>query len=263
MDKLKYKNQGAHLYYWKPLTQQESVLFCSEQALFDKGKAIRGGVPICWPWFGPKEGKTQHGFARIAEWKLIHNTLRGNIRKVLFTLESSAETKLIFPFDFEVSFNILESETYLKLTLTTKNNDEIPFPISPALHSYFAVGDIDKVKIEGFQNATYIDKVDNGIAKLQHEDFLKINQETDRIYLSSDTNKIFDYSLNRIINIKHNSTAIVVWNPWQEKCRDIGDMADEEYMKFVCIESAIMPEPYVLLPGETHTLEQIIMVQNM
>ncbi len=260
---LKYTTQGAHLYHWQPHYANAPVLFCSEKVVFQKDKAIRGGVPICWPWFGPKDGLPQHGFARTMEWLLVENNFENQINRIQFTMHSDESTKLFFPFDFKITFDIIENENNLLLSLTTVNLDQRPFPITAALHSYFHVDDISNIEIIGLGDSSFIDKLDNQKIKRQPDAVLEINEEIDRIYLSSNTTKIIDHYLKRTITIDHNASSIVVWNPWAEKCQSISDLSAEEYKKFICIESAIAPKEKILLPNETNILEQNITIDVM
>jgi glucose-6-phosphate 1-epimerase len=258
LDNLKYTLQGAHIFHWQPIGASHPIFFTSDKALFEKGKAIRGGVPICWPWFGPKEGLSQHGFARTAEWRLVSDESQEGKRKINLALSETEESKKIFPYNFHLSYSIEEEGNILKLSLTTLNTDDKAFLISPALHSYFFVGDVSEIKINGLQNVAFIDKVESGNLSTEGSEYLGITSETDRIYLGSSTNKIYDSSLSRSIKIDHMATATVVWNPWLDKCKAMVDMADDEYRKFVCVESAVMPDEILIHSGQAHILSQTI-----
>ncbi len=262
-DTFKFTNQGAHLFHWQPAFANEPVLFCSEKAVFMPGKAIRGGVPICWPWFGFKADHAQHGFARTSDWRLEKDTISDYDHRVQLSLSSNLDTKALFPYEFKLTLDIIENQNDLLLSLTTINCDQKPFPITAALHTYFQVGDIHQVNIVGLQDSTFIDKLDNEKIKTESDHVLKINGEIDRIYLSSDTTKIIDSSLKRIITIDHNASSIVIWNPWIDKSKTIADLTEHDYKKFICIESAIMPHQKTLMPGQSFSLEQNIKIEKM
>ena len=262
MESIKYTLQGAHLFYWQPSTFPDPVIFCSKKALFQQGKAIRGGVPICWPWFGPKDGLAQHGFVRTLDWKLNLEETSEIEHKIRFSISEDSFTLSMFPYKFHLFLDIIETNETLSIALTTTNTDELPFDITSALHTYFHIGDISEIYIDGLQHHSYIDKIDN-LKKTQKENRLKINGETDRIYQTSDTTTIYDPILQRKIKIEHTASSIVIWNPWEEKSKAIADLEEDDYKKFICVESAIAPERVTILPQQSHTLKQEISIQNL
>lgn len=253
-----FSTQGAHVFHWQPNETNFPVLFCSEKAIFEKGKSIRGGIPVCWPWFGPKEGYMQHGFARTSEWLLESDTESNGERKLRFTLQENEYSRSLWNHSFSLTLNILVKDTLLELELITLNTDNEAFEISQALHTYFFVDDIDAIKIDGLDNVTYIDKVDHQKIKVQ-EGLVAITEETDRIYLSSNALHLLDENIKRSIYISGDGiTSWVIWNPWTEKVKSIPDMSDKEYKKFVCIEAANADRVINILPNESYTLKMIM-----
>lgn len=262
MESIKYTLQGAHIFHWQPSTFADPVLFCSNKALFQAGKAIRGGVPICWPWFGPSQGLPQHGFVRTADWNLNHFDTNELERKIQFSTNEDEATLSLFPYKFHLLLDIIETNDQLSIALTTTNTDSQPFAITAALHTYFHVGDISEIYLDGLQHHSYYDKIDNH-KKVQQQKHLKIEGETDSIYFTSDTTTINDPILCRTIKIEHNASSIVIWNPWKEKSKVIVDLEDNDYKKFICIESAFAEEAKTIQPQQSLTLKQKISLKNL
>ena len=259
---IKLSTQGAHLYHWKPIHCSKNVLFCSKKVVFESGKAIRGGIPICWPWFGPKQGNPQHGFARTLDWHVINYVTDEKACNITLQLQSNTQTWAWWPYEFNLLLNISASD-HLELTLTTHNLDNQAFEFSSALHTYFEVGDISRTNIYGLDDIDFVDKVDEGKLKNKSGD-IKIEGEVDRVYLSAKMVSLHDVANNRNLQISsEGSNSIVVWNPWKEKAAQILDMDDDEYKKFVCIENACTHPVMTLMPGGRHILRAKIEVLNL
>ena len=257
---------GAHITAFQP-TGHESVLWMSPLAQFQTGKAIRGGVPVIWPWFGPHgtdNSKPQHGFARTAEWQMESTSiLPDGATQLKLQLADEASTQALWPHAFELSLTVTVGSA-LKIDLTCRNTGEQPFTAGGALHSYFTVGDVTQMSVEGLAGREYIDQLDGNQIKQQVGD-VHIRREADRIYVSSDdTCVIHDAVLRRKIQVrKSGSQTTVVWNPWQDKAKAMGDFSDDGYQTMLCIEAANAVDDMVrLAPGEAHTLSQIITVST-
>lgn len=251
--------QGAQIYSWNQSHFGE-ILWVSHAAIFQKGKSIRGGIPICWPWFGPKEGKPQHGFCRTMDWQNVAmNTLENGDRFEKYFIQSDALTLPFFEYKFELTLEITYGNE-LKLALTTKNTDDVSFMITEALHTYFLIGDIKQILINGLDNCTYFDKV-NKMEKVQKGSII-IQDEIDNVYENQNEVAIIDPVLGRKITISHhNANNTVVWNPGPEKAKNINDMKPDEYNNFVCVESAnALKNEIVIDSGAKHTITQIIKV---
>ena len=250
---------GGQVLSYIPKGQSKDVLFVSDKARYDAGKAIRGGIPICWPWFGNDTsgfGRPAHGFARNLPWKKVStvNNKDGST-SVTLRLSNTEETLAIWPYEFDLIIEITVGEQ-LTVSLTTKNNDTRDITISQALHTYFNVGDISQVSVSGFDGINYLDKLDSYVLQQQKADVV-VDQEVDRIYQNAPVEvKLVDKSFNRTINISSQaSNSTVVWNPWQESCANFADLSAEDYQRFVCIENAnVFEDSITVAAGESHTL---------
>lgn len=226
---------------YQPRGVQNDLLFLSKRAYYQAGKAIKGGIPICWPWFGPDPeglGRSAHGFVRNRMWDVIESsaTPDGNIRIVL-GLTSTGETQSIWPRSFVLRLEITVGNT-LNLELVTRNSGSQACTITQAFHTYFSIGDIHHTHVSGLENTRYIDKVDDNLEKNQ-TGVITIGAEVDRIYQSvGSTLTIHDTAHKRRIHItsKGNRTA-VVWNPWVKISAEMADLEDDDYLRFICVET--------------------------
>lgn len=245
--------QGAHVMTWAPLDEQP-VIWLSPAAKFAPGKSIRGGVPICWPWFGPHATDPKfpgHGFARTVPWEILKTeTLTDGATRLTFRLIENDATRAQWPHPSSVSCQITLGKT-LDIELITRNTGPAPITIGDALHTYFQVSDIRQVTIRGLENCPYLDKVDDTKHAPQQGPVV-ISAETDRIYLDSSADCLIDDPvLKRRIRIaKRGSRSTVVWNPWVEKAAKMGDFGDDGYRRMLCVESANCAEDVVTLPPQ-------------
>ncbi|MDJ1183918.1 D-hexose-6-phosphate mutarotase [Roseofilum casamattae] len=250
---------GGQVLSFQPSNAAEDVLFVSEKAYYQEGKAIKGGAPVCWPWFGPDPeglGRPSHGFMRNRLWSVLgtETTANGDTL-VKLGLTDTVETREIWPHNYELSIEFLVGET-LVISSITKNTGSEPYSITQALHTYFTVGNINAIQVLGLDGANYIDKVDEMTEK-QQDGAVTIAGEVDRIYATvSDKLTINDPSLSRQIQLTATgSKSAVVWNPWAEKAAKMGDLDDLEYLKFVCVETTNAGDDIVeIAPGSTHQL---------
>ncbi|MDT8363761.1 MAG: D-hexose-6-phosphate mutarotase [Nitrosomonas sp.] len=232
---------GGQVLAFQPKHASSDLLFLSKLAYYQPGKAIKGGIPICWPWFGPDpEGlnRPAHGFMRNRLWDVLETamTAEGDVRVVL-GLSDTPETQSIWPRAFALRLEISIGET-LNLALVTRNTGSQAFAITQAFHTYFSVGNISQVKVLGLENTQYIDKV-NDNQQMDQAGAITINAETDRIYLDvSNEFSIQDDAMKRRIHItsKGNRTA-VVWNPWIKISGEMADLQDDDYQRFICVET--------------------------
>ncbi|MBW3635584.1 MAG: D-hexose-6-phosphate mutarotase [Armatimonadetes bacterium] len=237
--------QGAHLSQFETRSGRE-ILFMGDAAQFQAGKAIRGGVPICFPWFGPKKDDPQsamHGFARTMEWEIVE----ADDKSLTLALSSDAQTQSIWPHPFRLVYRVeFEGET-LRLSMEIKNTGTSAFKFELALHTYYRVADVSKIQIEGLEGKTYLDKTQDYARKVQ-KGAVSIGGETDRVYLNAggpitlhdDGNEV------RISNLR-GWRSTIVWNPWQEKARTMPDLGEDDWKHFVCIESGVVVENAVEL----------------
>ncbi|MBI3882981.1 MAG: D-hexose-6-phosphate mutarotase [Sphingobacteriales bacterium] len=253
---------GAQVLSYIPKGEKD-LLWMSEKTAFEKGKAIRGGIPLCFPWFGPHATDTtkpQHGFARLSEWNVKSTTVSAeDTISIILQLSNTAATEALWPFAFNAEIK-LTINTKLELTLTCSNTDNKPFDYTNALHTYFNISDIATINIEGLEGATYFPAgAENGI--IQKEKLVTFSQEENRRYLGHDNNCIItDKGMNRIIYAdKKGSNTTVVWNPGAEIAKTIGDMNDNGYKTFVCVEPAnAFTNIIKLSPGESFSISTII-----
>lgn len=227
---------------FKPGNEPEDILFLSEQAYYQNGKAIKGGVPICWPWFGADpegKGRPGHGFVRNRPWNVVATqaTANGDII-VTLGLVDTPETQSVWPYSFVLNQEIVISDS-LNLSLITRNTGNKRFSITQAFHTYFKIGHIAQVKVFGLEGCDYIDKVGGGSAQKQQSGAVTIESEVDRIYL--DVNEpltIDDSALNRRIQItSQGSKTAVVWNPWEKISKEMADLEGADYQRLLCVET--------------------------
>ncbi|MFT5633933.1 MAG: glucose-6-phosphate 1-epimerase [Rubritalea sp.] len=242
---------GAHVISYTP-AHQKPVIFTSQQAIYREGKAIRGGIPICWPWFNAHpsdQSLPSHGHARNQFWQVI----------------GSKHTQDLTSVTLEINHNKLKASVTvslgasLEISLTTTNISEKTQTIGGALHSYLSISDIEKISIAGLEDTYYVDTLTE-TEELQ-EGEISIHEEVDRIYINtSNTVSIYDPEWNRTIFVdKNGSQSTVIWNPWIEKSNNMADLGDDEYREFVCIEAAnARDDVYNLEPGVSHTLSTTI-----
>jgi glucose-6-phosphate 1-epimerase len=249
---------GAHVTDYQP-AGQPPLLWVSSASLYQPGKAIRGGIPVCWPWFGnhlDDPAKPAHGFARTALWRLlaVDDEADGAIVLTL-GLEDSPQALALWPHPFGLRLTITFGST-LRLSLSMENRDVVPVSISCALHTYFQVADWRTCRLHGLEDADYLDKVE-GYARKHQPGVVTFSRETDRIYLLPDgACRIESPETGQDILIRQQgSTATVVWNPGPEKAEAMADMTGDEYRQMVCVETAIAPQvPILLHPGKSYVL---------
>lgn len=253
---------GAHVTHFQP-HNQAPILWMSSQAQYRSDKALRGGIPVIWPWFGPHptdDTKPQHGFARVSAWSVLRTeALPNGETQLALGLSDNETTRSIWPYSFELEIVITVGGS-LQVDLTCRNTGAQKFDAGAALHTYFTVGHIDSVHLEGLDGRPYLDKVTGYDRKVQSGD-IRFTQEVDRIYLDTDDMvTIHDAKLARQIHVsKSGSLSTVVWNPWEDRAKTIGDFPDDGYETMVCVETTNAAEDTRTIdPGANHTLTQII-----
>jgi D-hexose-6-phosphate mutarotase len=237
---------GAHVTHFEK-EGEKPLLFLSHCSRFSNHDPIRGGIPIIFPWFGPKEGFGQHGYARVKNWQLkeFMPAADGSV-SVRFQLPFCAEAKALPACRVEYIVTVNEK---LTCELVISNDSDAPFSFEDCLHTYFAVGDIAQVSVSGLKDASYFDKVENFERKTETNDGIRVGSEVDRIYLDTTSEtQIIDASLKRRIRIaKTNSRSTVVWNPWIAKAQQMPDFGNEEYKEMLCVESGNVADNAVTL----------------
>jgi glucose-6-phosphate 1-epimerase len=257
---------GAHVTSWRPRGAEE-VLFVSSKARYEDGRAIRGGVPICFPWFGPKADDPRapaHGFVRTKAWQLESIVQAGDAVTVSMFTESNDDTKRWWPADY----HLVHRATFgseLTLELVVRNTGGTSFCFEEALHTYFRVRHIEKARLQGLNAVQYLDMMDSNRKKTQQGPIVIVS-ETDRVYLNTrGAIELEDYSLRRRIGVaKVNSFTTVVWNPWVEKAKAFSDFGAAEWMQMLCVEACNVSDFAVeLAPGQQHTMQAIIPVADL
>ena len=251
--------QGAHMLEWHPHGQGE-ILWLSDEARFLPGKSVRGGVPICWPWFGAHDTHADypaHGFARTVNWRIVATTeISADQTELVFELDTADqkdEHRIMWPWPTNARYRMLIGKD-LTLELTTTNNSDRALVIGQALHTYFYVADVTATRVTGLEGKDYLDKTD-GFKRKTQQSPLTIEGEVDRIYLDT-PDEVVIHTKQRNIHIdKQGSRSTVVWNPGQAVAEKMGDLGQNGYLKMLCVESANAAEDTVQIePGEQHTL---------
>jgi len=246
---------GGHVVSFQPKGQPD-LIWMSEQALFDGEAALRGGIPICWPWFG-RIAAPAHGFARNSEWTLLEHRENENGVIVELGLLPSESTLAVWPYQFQAHL-LVEIGDELKVTLDVTNTDSQAWTFSGALHTYLTVGDIEQAATTGM-GPEYIDSLKGGEI-CQGGETLQLTDTIDRVYTQPSTQiTVQDPVLKRSLVVEnqgHNSA--VLWNPWAEGAQGMGDMQDDGYKTFLCVESTLhapsIEQGKTLQPGESHQL---------
>jgi glucose-6-phosphate 1-epimerase len=247
--------QGAHLFHYKRVGE-EPILWLSEVSDFEAGKAIRGGVPICWPWFGFHQDRSlpQHGFARTAMWDCVScSEADEKSSSVILRLTHSQGSLKMWPYLFELDLHLTISDK-LTMELKTTNLDRNSFKITQALHTYFSLSHISDAVIKGLDKKPYLDALT--WKKEVQEGDITFNQEVDRVYQEVD-GEITLSDKNRTLHVRNeNSSSVVVWNPWIEKTSRMSAMKEDAYEHMLCIESAnAFDDARVVKPQKSHTLK--------
>jgi D-hexose-6-phosphate mutarotase len=259
--------QGAHIATFQP-RGEEPVIWLSPHAKFAPGKSIRGGVPICWPWFGAHKTGSKlpsHGFARTMPWDVLETkALPDGSTYIRFGLVESDITRTQWPHTSAVQLEVTVNNA-LRVELVTTNSGKAAFELGEALHTYFQISDVDKVIIRNLENCEYLDKVQD-FARFTQKDSIVIDSEVDRVYVNTPAECVIeDKGLKRAIHIaKQGSHSTVVWNPWTEKADKMGDFGENGHRSMVCVESGNAMENVVTLaPGETHRLVAVYSVEKL
>ncbi|WP_312269683.1 D-hexose-6-phosphate mutarotase [Pseudescherichia sp.] len=257
--KASFALQGAHLLSFKP-AGEEDVLWLSGNTPFKNGVALRGGVPVCWPWFGPaqQQGLPAHGIARILPWTLTAHNEDENGVVLTFELQSSDATRELWPHDFTLFARFKLCQT-CEIELEAHGE----FETTSALHTYFNVGDISAVKVSGLGDR-FIDKVNNAQEDVLTDGVQTFPDRTDRVYLNPEAcSVIHDGALNRTIEvIHHHHSNVVGWNPGPALSVSMADMPDDGYKTFVCVESACVTVPQKTTEEKPSRLAQTIRVSK-
>jgi len=263
--------QGAQILSYQQVGEPP-LLWLSDQAIFQQGKSVRAGVPVCWPWFGNLQRNPEavqsmyrgkqapaHGLARTRDWQLLGIEEAGSALRIEFKLPEAQGDLPDWPHDVELKLLVVMSDT-LELSLTSRNMGNTPVTLSQALHSYFAVSDVRQARVEGVEGLPYIETLADWEQR-QQQGALAFAGETDRIYLNTPAQlSIVDPRWSRRITLTSSgSRSAVIWNPWTDRARELPDMADDGWQRMLCIETANVWDDVVeLKPGASSALKVTI-----
>jgi glucose-6-phosphate 1-epimerase len=254
---------GAHITHWQP-AGHAPVLFMSDTSEFASDKPIRGGIPICFPWFRAKSDDPKapsHGVVRTKAWQLESISQEQDSVVVTLATASDEQTRKWWPFDFRLVHRITVGAD-LKLELIAANTGSAPFHFEEALHTYHLVSDAANLPVSGLDGVAFLDNRDANRLKLQSGD-MRFTQATDNAYLNTESPvEIHDPLLHRTIRLeKQNSLTTVVWNPWQDGARALADLGDDEWQQMACVEASnILSAAITLAPGAEHAMTATIRV---
>jgi len=258
--------QGAHVAAWQPKGQKPAI-FVSRKSDFAPGKAIRGGVPIAFPWFAARhDGKAgpSHGFARIQDWTLAFAALAGDDLHMTLTLGPTEISRNLGYDSFRLAYQLTIGRT-LTMQLTVANDSAVPLIFEEALHTYYAISDIYEINVTGLEGVTYLDKND-GLKSKQQPGAIVITEPTDRVYLNTNGTCVLHdaASKRRILVAKTGSNTTVVWNPWESGAQKLSDLEPTEWHEFIAIETVnAATNAVTLAPHATHVMQAHISVQEI
>jgi D-hexose-6-phosphate mutarotase len=251
--------QGGHLLSWQPVSASEPVLWMSKDAQFATGKSIRGGIPVCWPWFGAHGSESSfpaHGFARTQAWQVKSTrSLDDGSTEISLSLPSNATLSSMWSHQAQLEM-LVNVGSSLKIALITRNLGDQDVTISEALHTYFQVSDVAQVQIEGLDGTHFHDKA-AGWTQGDQTGAIGFAAEVDRVYVNAPNRcSIVDPAWQRRIHInKIGSQSTVVWNPWAARAAQMGDLGEDGWKRFVCVESAnALENAITIAAGKVHTL---------
>ncbi|MDD5461315.1 MAG: D-hexose-6-phosphate mutarotase [Methylococcales bacterium] len=253
---------------FQPIDEDEDLLFLSQKSYYDEGKSIRGGIPVCWPWFGDAPSNVQgpiHGFVRKRLWEFLGAEAVTDFEtRVRLGLIRSDSSETLWPQAFALELVISVGDS-LTLELITRNTGNKAFSITEALHTYFLVGNIKQVKVLGLENTQYLDKLDNFLQKSQ-VGAVTVSEEIDRIYIDVKNELVIDDpAFDRLIRISSagNKTA-VVWNPWIDTTLETTDLEKNDYKRFLCVETGNVAHHVVQVPpgGESSLLANFQIIRD-
>ena len=256
---------GGHVTSWKPAGNEE-VLFVSTKSRWEEGQAIRGGIPICFPWFRAKLDDPHapaHGFVRTKMWQLESIIENENGVAVTMLTQSDAHTRKWWPGEFRLVHRVTFGSE-LRLELVCMNTGTTPFRFEEALHTYNRIANIQDARLQGLDRVSYLDNTESNKEKTQRGDAI-IASATDSAYCNTQNEvDLLDANKKRRIRLrKEHSLSTVVWNPWIEKARAMADFGDDEWPGMVCVEPANAAEDAVTVaPGTVHSMGITVRVEG-
>ena len=251
---------GGHVMSWTPAGETDDRLFVSARSRFGAGEAIRGGIPVVFPQFGPFGDLPQHGFARRCRWTIedVSGPTLSAVGRLRLRLNEDATTQAQWPHAFVAKLIVGVTANSLTVALTVKNTDAAPFSFTAAFHPYFAVRDAFATRVEGLAGCRVRDSLHDGLVTEETASVLDIVGPLDRIYYDA-PDRLFIRDGDRSMAIeKVGFPDAVVWNPGAEGVRARTDFAEGEERLMLCVEAAVIQQPITLVPGESWTGLQIM-----
>ena len=252
---------GAQVTSWKP-AESDEALFLSTKSHWQEGQAIRGGIPICFPWFRAKADDPKapaHGFVRTRSWQLESIVEDKSGVRVTMSTESDDQTRRWWPAEFRLMYRaVFGSNLTLELVCTNTGKTDLRF--EEALHTYNRVSNVANVRLQGLDAVQFLDNTDSNRAKVQRGD-VTIASATDNAFIGTQNDvDLIDPELRRRIRLKKaHSLTTVVWNPWRDGAVRLGDLGDGEWTKFLCVEASnILTASVTLGPGEEHKMTAVL-----
>ena len=246
--------QGAHIQSWRPVGASEQ-LYLSPRSEFVPGKAIRGGVPVCFPQFAERGALPKHGFARTLPWELVMQEQGKDDALAVLCLRDGEATRARWPHAFELELSVRVRGRVLDIELACENTGDTPLQFTTALHTYLRVGDLDAVSVEGLSGLRYFDSIKQAEA-LQRMDLLLTGEkgvlDLDRIYFGvKERPLVVTEDRRQVVFTQQGFDDAVVWNPGPDRCAKLADMPPEGWSEMLCVEAATVGIPVQLPPGET------------
>ncbi|HVF41300.1 MAG TPA: D-hexose-6-phosphate mutarotase [Gemmatimonadaceae bacterium] len=244
--------QGAQVTSWIPANGHE-MLYLSEAAIFEPAKPIRGGIPVVFPQFADTGPLPKHGWLRCASWEATGSIQEGDTTLVTLVTEDDEMSRNIWPHAYRAEMRITLGEESLSTELTILNRGTDAFTFTAALHTYLAVVDVTYAELVGLNGTQYIDKVAAGVMRTDRANVLRVTAETDRVYLGAPTLlRLIDCTRDTPIEIAASGFPdLVVWNPWKDRAAALPDMGDEDYLRMLCVEAALVANPHSLQPQQS------------
>jgi glucose-6-phosphate 1-epimerase len=257
---------GAQVTSWRPAGSEE-VLFLSSNSRWEEGQAIRGGIPICFPWFRGKADNPEapaHGLVRTRAWQLYSIVENNGGVAVTMFIESDEQTRRWWPAEFRLVHRVTFGSE-LKLELICINTSKTALHFEEALHTYNRVADVGRVRLQGLDGTRFLDNTDSNKEKMQLGD-VTIASQTDNAFINSrNAVDLLDPKMRRRIRLhKAKSSTTVVWNPWQEGASNLRDLGEGEWKQFLCVEASnIIGAAVMLAPGQEHTMSAALSLTRL